>query len=269
MSSSSSFAFQLNDGRAVVRQQLAGEPRVDRLGEPPGVLEVRRPGLAPDEVGIWRVGEAAGDGLVESGAGAVEALRRALAGEELRVGGIDVARDHVGGLGVRAGDEDGRDAHDVGGEARGDEVADGLLGRQEHLAAHVPALLLRGELVLEVHARGAGLDHRLHELEDVQRAAEAGLGVGHDRGEPVALVATLGVVDLVRALQRLVDAADDVGDAVGRVEALVRVHLAGEVRVGGDLPAGEVDRLEAGLDLLDRLVAGQRARARARPADGG
>ena len=79
-----------------------------------------------------------------------------------------------------------RHAHHVGREPRGDERADELRRRHEHLAAHVAALLLGGELVLEVHARGARLDHRLHQLERVERAAEAGLGVGHDRREPVA-----------------------------------------------------------------------------------
>ena len=64
------------------------------------------------------------------------------------------------------------------------------------------ALLLGGELVLEVHARGAGLDHRLHQLERVQRAAEAGLGVGDDRDEPVAWTCPLGVRDLVGAEAR-------------------------------------------------------------------
>src|SRR5690606_3625991 len=44
-----------------------------------------------------------------------------------------------------------------------------------------------------------------------------------------------------------------------RVEALVRVGLAGEVRVGGHLPPGEVDRLESGLDHLHGLATGQRA----------
>ena len=34
---------------------------------------------------------------------------------------------------------------------------------------------------------------------------------------------------------------------------------AGQVGVGRDLPAGQIDRLEAGLDLLHGLVAGQRA----------
>ena len=59
------------------------------------------------------------------------------------------------------------------------------LGRDEDLAAQVAALLLGRELVLEVHAGGARLDHGLHQLEGVERAAEAGLGVGDDRREPV------------------------------------------------------------------------------------
>ena len=37
------------------------------------------------------------------------------------------------------------------------------------------------------------------------------------------------------------------------------IHLAGEVGVARDLPARQVDRLQAGLDLLHGLVAGQRA----------
>jgi hypothetical protein len=41
---------------------------------------------------------------------------------------------------------------------------------------------------------------------------------------------------------------------VHRIERLVRIHLAGDVGVGGDLPARQVDRLEAGLHLLQRLV---------------
>ena len=69
-----------------------------------------------------------------------------------------------------------------------------------------PHFFSRGELVLEVHARGARLDHRLHQLEGVERPAEAGLGVGHDRREPVRSPLALGVLDLVGALQRLVDA---------------------------------------------------------------
>ena len=80
------------------------------------------------------------------------------------------------------------------------------------------------------------------------------------------VVVALGVVDLVGALQRAVDRAHDLGHGVDRVEPLVGVHLAREVGVGGDLPAAQVDRLEAGADLLDRLVAGAARRARRRTA---
>ena len=132
-------------------------------------------------------------------------------------------------------------------------------GRDEHLAAEVAALLLGGELVLEVHAGGARLDHRLHQLERVQRPAEAGLGVGDDRRQPVGAVAALAVLDLVGAQERVVQAPDERGRGVGRIEALVGVGVPGEVRVGGDLPAGEVDRLQAGLDHLHGLAAGHRA----------
>ena len=57
-------------------------------------------------------------------------------------------------------------------------------------------------------------------------------------------------------MQRVVDAADDRRHRVGRVEALVGVGLPGEVAVGGDLPAGQVDRLEPGAHLLHGLAAG-------------
>ena len=49
------------------------------------------------------------------------------------------------------------------------------------------------------------------------------------------------------------------GARVRRVEALVGIGVPGEVRVGGDLPAGDVDRLRPGLDHLHRLAAGERA----------
>ena len=116
----------------------------------------------------------------------------------------------------------------------------------------MPALLLAGELILEMHARRAGLDHRAHQLERVQSAAEPGLGVGND-GRDQADVGALGPRDLVRAHQRVVQPADHGRDRVRRVERLVRVRLSGQVRVGGDLPAREVDRLEPGLQHLDGL----------------
>src|SRR5205809_718589 len=102
------------------------------------------------------------------------------------------------------------------------------------------------------------IDHVLHDLERVERAAESGLGVGHERGEPIDRVIALQVRDLVGALEGVVDAAQQGGNGVGGVEALIGIHLVRVVGVGGHLPAAHVDGLEPRLDLLDRLVAGDR-----------
>ena len=117
---------------------------MDGLGEFARVLEVGVAGLEPDEVGVRGESEAARDAMVEAGAvlEAVEALGRPLAGDERPVALVDVGGDELGAFGVGAGDEDRRDAADVGGEARGVEVADRGLGRDQHLAAQVAALLL-------------------------------------------------------------------------------------------------------------------------------
>ena len=128
-----------------------------------------------------------------------------------------------------------------------------------------------------MNAGGAGFDHALHQLERVQRPAEAGLGVGHDRREPVALawpfpfpfpfraVPVRGTPSWLRCsiwsarssawLMR----RTTLGTLFAGIEALVGVDLPREVRVGRHLPAAEVDRLEARLHLLHRLVAGERA----------
>ena len=67
------------------------------------------------------------------------------------------------------------------------------------------------------------------------------------------------MLDLVGALEGAVDPAAELGPGIGGVERLIRIHGAGGVGVGGDLPAGEVDRLQAGADHLHRLVAGDGA----------
>jgi hypothetical protein len=179
--------------------------------------------------------------------------------EERSVALVDVRGDQPGRLRVGAGHDQGGDAHDVGGQARGGQVALVRRRRDQHLAAQVAALLLGRQLVLEVDRRGARLDEGLHDLEAVQRPAEAGLGVGHDRREPVALGAAFGVFDLVGALERAVDPAAQLRGGVAGIERLVRVHGRGRVGVRRHLPAGKVDRLQAGADHLHRLVAGHRA----------
>ncbi len=226
---SSRWRFQLKDGRAVVRQHLVGVLRLHRFGEAPGFVEIREGRLAPDEVRVRCVRERPLDRGLEARACHEEALGRAFTGEELAVALVDVARDEGGAEGVGAGDHHGGHAHDVGGEAGGRQRADVLLAGDEHLAAHVTALLLRRELVFPVHACGAGFDHRLHELERVERPTETGLRVGDDRHEPIAQRAAvvLGPFDLVGTAQRVVDAAHDGRHAVHGVEALVGVDLLG------------------------------------------
>ena len=88
------------------------------------------------------------------------------------------------------------------------------------------------------------------------KPASASATIGANQWVPLL---ALGVLDLVGALERAVDAPDDLRDRVRRVEALVRVGLPGGVGVGRDLPAGQVDRLEAGLHHLHGLVPGERA----------
>ncbi len=98
-----------------------------------------------------------------------------------------------------------------------------LADRHQHLAAEMAALLLGRQLVLEMHARGARLDHRPHQLIGVERAAEPGLGVGDDRRHPVGAIAlALAHRDLVGAAQRGVDAADHIRDGVRRDKATGR-----------------------------------------------
>ena len=169
---------------------------------------------------------------------------------------VDVRGEELGAVGVGARHQKRRDPGDVGREPRGDQGADELIRRHQDLAAQVAALLLRGELVLEVDSGGPRLDHPLHQLEGVEGPAEAGLGVGDDRGVPVPPGAAFGVLDLIGSLQRLVDSADESGNAVHGVETLVRVGAAVRVRVGGHLPAAAVDGVEPGAHLLDCLIAG-------------
>ena len=179
-----------------------------------------------------------------------------MAGQERLVGVVDVTRQQGRAQRVRSRHQDSRDPRDVRSEPCGRECADEVTRRHENLAAEMAALLLRRELVLEMDAGRPGFDHRPHQLVRAERPAESGLGVGHDREQPVAVRASLRARDLIGAQERVVQALDQRGRAVGGIEALVRVRVAGEIRIRGDLPPREVDRLEAGPRHLHRLVSG-------------
>ena len=68
--------------------------------------------------------------------------------------------------------------------------------------------------------------------------------VGQRDGRNLLLnLESFGTLDLVGPHERLVDPPDHRRDAVDRVQALVRVHLSGDVGIGSNLPSAQVNRL--------------------------
>ncbi len=188
---------------------------MDLFGEFARFVEIGLGGFPPHQIGIRREGKAAGDCVFDAHMFALlqteEAFGRALTGQEPLVPYIHVGRDHLRRMGIGCALPTLFHAHDISGETCGVEGADELLCRQQHLAAEMAALLFRCQLIFEMHAGGARFDHRLHQFEGVERAAEAGFRIGNDRREPMCVVAAFHCVDLIGALQRLVDLADHLG----------------------------------------------------------
>ena len=106
-----------------------------------------------------------------------------------------------------------------------------------------------------MNAGSARLDIGFHDLEAVERATKAGFGIGDNRCKPVARDLAFREFDLVGALQGAIDLARQLGTGIGGVERLVGIHGPGDIGVGSNLPARQIDRLQAGTDLLHRLIA--------------
>ena len=244
-------------GRAVVSQQLAGELGVDGFGKFARKFQIRLAGFAPHQIGIRRVGQAATDRLRQAVPGFVEAFHGALTGAERAVVGIHIGGQQVGGFGIGTRHDQGRHPHHVGRQTGRGQFFHRLAGGHQHLAAHVTALLHRGQLVFKMHPCGTGFDHRLHQFECIEHAAETGFGIGHDRLQIVDGIVTFGMAELIRTQQGVVDALDHLRHRVGRVQRLVGVHFARPIGIGGHLPARQINRLQAGLDLLHGLIAGE------------
>ena len=104
------FRSPVEAGRAIIGEQLAGIMGVHAVGEGSRLLEVRMDGFAPDQVGVCREREPAGDAMVEAASllEAEEAFGRALAGDELAIALVDIAGHQLRALGIGAGDDDGR-----------------------------------------------------------------------------------------------------------------------------------------------------------------
>ena len=151
-------------------------------------IEVRRASFHPDQICVRRVRQAPRDHRVDSAAYPEEAFRSAFAGAEGHISFIDVAGQQIGSERIGTRDDDARNAADVRSQPSRVERTNVLACRNEDLAAEMPALLLGGELILPVHARGTGGDHAFHEFEGIQRSAEAGLSVSNDGDKPVTAI---------------------------------------------------------------------------------
>src|SRR5438105_15792760 len=112
------------------------------------------------------------------------------------------------------------------------------------------AFLRRGKLVFEVNTGRARLDHAFHQFERVQVPSEASLGIGDQGSKPVDSVLSLSVVNLVSAGQRLVYTPDNIRYAISRIQALIRIHQAGVISIGGYLTTAHIDRLQSTFILL-------------------
>src|SRR5207253_8346966 len=97
---------------------------------------------------------------------------------------VCITRHQARTVRVRPSDQDGRHSHDVRSQTSRDEFLDELPRGDDHLASEMSAFLRGGELVLEVNSGSDGLDHRLCDLERMERSTDAGLRGDAKRREP-------------------------------------------------------------------------------------
>ena len=178
--------------RAVVGELLAGELRVDRLRELTGEREVGLAGLDPDQVAVRRIGKPPGDRGLGTRGQPVEAFSGALPGDERQVAVVDVGGDQLRGERVGAGDDQRGDVADVGGKSRGVEGADVRAVGINTLPPMCPHFFSLASWSSQCTPAAPAAIICLHQLERVERAAEARLGVGDDRREEVRVAARTG-----------------------------------------------------------------------------
>ena len=187
-----------------------------------------------------------------------------LVGGNLQIGGaeeerlvalVGAALDQVGGLGVRARDDDAGHPHDVELEAGGVEALDLFVRRHQNLAALMAALLRTGALVLDVVTRHAGLDEAADQVAHVRIAAVAGVGVGDDeRPEVVGRGRGALRVGHAQAQVLLIAVGGEqcahqprglVGHLAQRIAGEIGSRILADGALGRRRPAAEVDALDA------------------------
>src|ERR1051325_8136288 len=96
----------------------------------------------------------------------------------------------------------------------------------------------------------ARFNHGFHQLEGVEVSSEADFGIRNNGDKPVNVSIAIESLDLVTSEEGAVDSFDNIRDGVGRIEALVRIHLTSEVGISSDLPSGEINRGQTGSNFL-------------------
>ncbi|CAI8238396.1 MAG: Uncharacterised protein [SAR116 cluster bacterium] len=236
----------------------------DRLGKGLGLIKVRGGCFHPQQIGIGGKGKPADNASVKGirVTQLEKAFLGAFAGNERLVAVINVGCDQLGAFSIGARHDDGRNAGNIGGKSCRVQISHRLAYRDQHFAAHMAAFLFRCQLVFKMHAGNTGLDIVTGQFKRVQRPAKAGLGISDDGCEPVGIASAFQRLDLVGALQCAVDPACEFGPAICRIERLVGIHAARRVGIGGNLPARQINGLEAGADHLHGLVAGHGTKRR-------
>src|SRR4029453_8807099 len=113
-------------------------------------------GFDPDQIGVWRVRQAARDDRIDSAADAEETFGGAFTGAEGGVSFVHITGQQRGSERISARNDDARNAADVGSQPSRIERTDVLPRGNEDFAAEMPALLFGSELILPVHACSTG-----------------------------------------------------------------------------------------------------------------
>ncbi|RUS17224.1 hypothetical protein BC937DRAFT_90251 [Endogone sp. FLAS-F59071] len=164
-------------------------------------------------------------------------LRVGGAENERMVASVNIGGEERGSFGVRAGNDEVLDTHNIELNAESDEAVDVLRDRDEHLTSHMTALLGASSLIFAVNARGAALDKHFGELHVGGDTTVARVGVGND-GTQVVNIGKLGALSLGGAEAGLSlltvvkllgheQVLDFVGDGIHGVIGEIRTGLVG------------------------------------------
>ena len=102
------------------------------------LLQVRRRGFAPHQIGIWRIGQRPRDRRLYALANNEQSLFGPLAGHELVVVEIGIARQQTRALRIRPRHDQRRHPHHIGRQPSRNQPLHRFLGRNQNLPPRCP-----------------------------------------------------------------------------------------------------------------------------------